>query len=470
MSDKHISVKSTKLSQILDKPVRWFAIFVIIFAQIIQYVFNPKGTFVGDSFGYGYGPARDWEKFSFFGNSLRNWPIVGINLVLNKPELQILAQSMFSTFAWCLLILSLSKTLKSKHYLLAIISISSLALSPKILSWNSVVLSESYSISLIIILFAMVLKLMRNATLPGKIVFVFTFYLWISLHPRNFVFACLLIIAFVALYFRVFLRFLINNKSVTAIICLILIHAFVVTENQGKQPFGQNITYSQVTAFYTFSNHPSSSQIKAELLRVPEMRCIATSEIEDIFDLVSFASENCQESLSWIDSNFKSWYLQFQAKNPKLVLTLINYGLIAGNSPSNLYAPYISILPIPIDMLFFGDRNFFLGSVNSKSEQIDLESLKVSAPIYLWIAVYFSFFFSFFWRKYYSNLKNREPLKEYLLVLTTWAFISQVSVFLIMPSEHFRLSIQFYLIFIISLISYFTINSTEEGLKPSIPR
>ena len=470
MLKKNFFGKSRKQIQILDKPVSLFAIFIIVFAQIIQYVFNPKGTFVGDSFAYGYGPDRNWEKLSFLGNSLRNWPIVGLNLILHEPEFQILAQTVLSAFAWCLLIFVLSNTIKEKYCLFVNILISCLAISPKILSWNSVILAESYSISLIIILFAIGLKLMKNASRSGKIYFIFTFYLWISLHPRNFYFAILLIFIFIILFFRSFLSLLKNNKLSALIICFFIIHTFIVSENQGKQPFGKDITYNQVTAFYTFSNHPSSSQVRNELAKIPEMKCITSSNIDDIFELVIFASGNCQDSLSWIDSNFKSWYLQFQAKNPKFVLTLMNYGLVGGNSPANLYAPYISILPQSLDMLFFGDRNFFLGSLSSKDEKINLASLKVFVPIYLWIAIYGSILVLFSLRKIRPIVNYSDPLIKYQMFLTSWAFVSMLSVFLIMPSEHFRLGIQFYSIFIISLICTFTIESTEEDSRPIIPK
>jgi len=446
--------------------MRLFAIFIITIAQTVQYVFNPKGAYVGDSFAYGYGPVRDWDNFSFFGNSLRNWPIVGMNLILHKPEFQVLAQSVLSVFAWSFLIIVLSTTIKAKYSSIVVILISCLAISPKILSWNSVILAESYSISLIVILFSIQLKLMKSETKFGKLYFVLTFYLWISLHPRNFYFAILFIVVFIVLRFKTFWNLLISNKLVTIILCVLIIHVFIVSQNQGNQPFGENITYNQVSAFYAFSNHPSSSQVKDELLEVPEMKCIAASTIDDIFELVRFASRNCQTSLSWIDSNFKPWYVQFQAKNPKFALTLVNYGLVASNSPASLYAPHISILPIPIDMLFFGERNFFLGSMDSRSAEIDLGSLKVFAPVYLWTAIFLFILLLYFSRKNHSISFCQNSLIKHLMILTAWAFASMISVFLIMPSEHFRLGIQFYCIFLISLICSVSTESTKDGARP----
>ena len=470
MLKQYNSEKSQILKKLFNKPMRLFAILTITIAQTIQYLFNPKGSYVGDSFAYGYGPVRDWDSFSFFGNSLRNWPIVGMNLILNNPEFQVLFQSVLSVFAWSFLVIVLSAAIKAKYSSIVTILISCLAISPKILSWNSVILAESYSISLIVILFSIQLKLMKNATRSGKIYFVLIFYLWISLHPRNFYFAILLIVLFIALMFKNFLNLLMSNKITTIIICFLMIHVFIVSQNQGNQPFGENITYNQVAAFYAFSNHPSSSQVKDALLEVPEMKCITASTIDDIFELVKFASKNCQSSLSWIDSNFKLWYVNFLAKNPNFALTLVNYGLVAGNSPATLYAPHITILPMPIDMLFFGERNFFLGSMDSRSAEIDLQSLKVFAPVYLWVAIFLFILLLYFSRKNHSIIFCKNPLITHLLILTTWAFVSMISVFIIMPSEHFRLGIQFYCIFLVSLVCSVSIESTNDGSRPIISK
>ena len=73
-------------------------------AALINFFFNPYGLQVGDSIAYAFGGQQNFDLLSFTGHSLRNWPVVLINLVLSNNLLQILVQSLFSAFSWSFLI------------------------------------------------------------------------------------------------------------------------------------------------------------------------------------------------------------------------------------------------------------------------------------------------------------------------------------------------------------------------------
>ena len=76
----------------------------IFAASLINFFFNPYGLQVGDSIAYAFGDQQNFDLLSFTGHSLRNWPVVLINLVLSKSLLQIFVQSLFSAFSWSFLI------------------------------------------------------------------------------------------------------------------------------------------------------------------------------------------------------------------------------------------------------------------------------------------------------------------------------------------------------------------------------
>ena len=424
---------------------------LIIFAQALQFALNPSGSQVGDSYAYGFGAERDWSKFSFSGDALRNWPIVLVNLILLDPKMQIFFQTIFSTLVWCFLINTISKIIQ-KHYLLpSFILISVFSLSPFILSWNSVILAESYSISLIVLVFTLTLRLIHKPSSANKISLVITSYLWLSVHNRNLLAGLVLIGLLISLTWKKIPSLVMNNKSLTFLVVIFIAHLVIVGSNQKDQNYGENVSYNQVLPFYVFSNHPSAPEIQSRLLRVPEMYCMSKGNFNDLNSLVQFASNNCSESLQWMDSNFRIWYLKFLVANPKILLTMVNGGIIASNSPSNLYAGSLSIMPRSATAFYFGDRNYFLGSQENITSAIPVDTIILNAPIYLWMLIFLILFFMSLPRLSARNELPRIFLFP-LLLIGSWALLWIFIMPIVIPSEFFRLTIQFYTILILSCI------------------
>ena len=175
-------------------PLTAFCSLLIISANLLQFSLKPTGFSQGDSWAYGYGSVRNWSNLSFTGEALRKWPIVLINTTLASPTLQTLFQFILSITAWCSLIWVLSKYLDNR---LITVLITILALSPQVLSWNSVHLSESYAISTgIIILSTLFSKYKENKTFVFALLSLFVF---LNTKPSNFL-AFLLLTPILSLY------------------------------------------------------------------------------------------------------------------------------------------------------------------------------------------------------------------------------------------------------------------------------
>lgn len=365
--------------------------------------------------------------------------------------LQILIQTIFSIFVWCYLLRTVSKIVKQRYLLSCYTLICVLSLSPYILSWNSVILAESYSISFIVLIFSLIIRIMCYPSIAHKLSLIFSTYLWLSIHNRNLLAGVLLLVFLTLLFIKKIYSLVLKNKLLTFLIGILMIHLVIIGNNQKDENYGDNISYSQVLPFYVFSNHPSASEIQKRLLQVPEMECMSAGNFDDLNLLVQFTARNCPESLMWIDTNFVLWYLKFLVTNPNITLTMINAGVIAANSPSTLYAGSLSVVPKSVTAIYFGERNFFLGLQDNITQVVPVDTIRLTSPIYLWMFIFMCIIFISF-----KNFSLRNSSSQLFLILFlligSWALIWILIMPIVIPSEFFRLSIQFYTILILSCI------------------
>jgi len=240
----------------------------IFVASIINFLFNPFGLQVGDSIAYAFGSQENFQLLSFTGNSLRNWPIVFMNLILANSLLQILVQSLFSAFSWSFLIHHYNKSnlLRKREFsvLTAILFMTS-----QNLTWNATQLAESYSISLVIVLLALLINLIANKSDFNTFIFILCVYLWASIHGRNFstlvVFGTIFTIAFFKKYKLPNLNLLLSFRRVSLLFLslVLLTHLLIVSNNQSKQEYEVGIGYKALAYTYTFASQPEAARVRS---------------------------------------------------------------------------------------------------------------------------------------------------------------------------------------------------------------
>jgi hypothetical protein len=214
----------------------------IFVAALTNFFFNPYGLQVGDSIAYAFGNQPNFDLLSFTGHSLRNWPVVLINLVLSNSLLQILAQSLFSAFSWSFLIFQYyrSNLLRKKEF--AIFTVL-LFMTSQNLTWNSTQLAESYSISFVVLFLALSIKLKSNKSAFNAFKLILVTYLWALIHGRNFstlvVFATIFSFAFLLKpNFRKLNLHLTFKRFVLIFVTLVLLlHVLTVSNNQSNQEY-----------------------------------------------------------------------------------------------------------------------------------------------------------------------------------------------------------------------------------------
>ena len=132
-------------------------------------------------------------------------------------------------------------------------------------------------------------------------------------------------------------------------------------------------------------------------------------------------------------------------------------GFIAGNTPVSLYAPNLSILPKPLQDLFFGERNFALRNLGFEpygeyeAEEYDRSGMEVVVPILAWLGIAFSLLLILVSRKQLRGILQDKAVKlDFILIAAGVAGVTINSI--AVPTEWFRENIYFFSIIYISLI------------------
>ena len=234
---------------------------------------------------------------------------------------------------------------------------------------------------------------------------------------------------------------------------------FVVTWlNHPNQEFNRDINYRTYTAIAVLTDvNPRADILHAELSKVDELKCLEIGNPKSYEFYASKLGGECQESKLWISENFYQWYAKFLLSHPQEPIQLAAAGFIAGNSPVSLYAPNLSILPKPIQDLFFGERNFalrnlgFLPYGEYETEEYDRSGMEVVVPILAWLGIAFALLLILLSRKSLRGLLRSKAVKlDYILVAAGVAGVSINSI--AVPTEWFRENIYFFTLIYVSLI------------------
>jgi hypothetical protein len=414
---------------------------LIVTTNLLVFLMQPSGFSQGDSWGYGYGNFRNWDQLSFTGNSLRKWPVVLINSMLGNSTLQILFQSVISTLSWSYLLLTVNKVYNNNFLINAMITI--LAINPYITSWNTIQLSESYSISFLILLISISLRLKYYNSVKLKFYLILVLTLFLNTKPSN-----LISLIITLSLFSIFnLRKLTSqkpNKIFIIIVILVIAYSGLLSFNQSNQKLqeeGFGITYTAAQAVSVISNtNPEAAKVTSTLPNIEALACLKDYYLDKPETITNVLKTKCLRSQEWLDKNFNKHYAKFLISNPIYALELVSLSILAGNSPYSTYGGTVSILPASFESFYFGNRNYALRLDNFSAQNIPVEKLRVNAPIILWFLVFFmiTIFNRLKYSRDFSNQLSQNSMLNYLFV---FGFFIIISTAIVVPNEWYRQTI-----------------------------
>jgi len=184
--------------------------FVYLVLQIKSYLDVREAVLIGDSWSYLYGASLDLNDPAFFSER-RPWGILLIYKILGNSQTAIeIFQLSLSAVAWLWLSWTFVRSLKNQWIkLTGFVVTLGFSLSPIVQLWNHTVLSESLSISLLVLILAVFVQLSQQWKPRYLFWLILFFVLWMSFREANayialFVALALLIMGFARQTFRAY--------------------------------------------------------------------------------------------------------------------------------------------------------------------------------------------------------------------------------------------------------------------------
>jgi hypothetical protein len=183
---------------------------VYLILQLKSHLEVREAALIGDSWSYLYGAGLDLSDPAFFSER-RPWAILLVYKILGNSQSAIdFFQISLSTLAWLWLAWTFARSLKNQWgKLTGFVATLGLSLTPTVQLWNHTVLSESLSISLLVLILALFVRLSQGWKWQNLFWLILLFALWMSFREANayiaiFIAFALLVMGFVRRTFRVY--------------------------------------------------------------------------------------------------------------------------------------------------------------------------------------------------------------------------------------------------------------------------
>jgi hypothetical protein len=327
--------------------------------QIGAGIHHPKAVELGDTTSYLEGASLKLNDPAFFSER-RPWGILLIYKLLGDSLTAIgLAQLAFSTVAWLFLAWMLIGSLKtSAGKLLGFVVVMGISLSPTVQAWNHAGLSESFSISMMIVILALFIGLLQRWRLSFFLVLIFFFALWLSIHEVNLYLGLLAasILFIIGLMRKNYRTFLILSFCIVAVAAVNSYLSSLYALPRWALPVAEVIT-KRILPVPEYREYFSSQGMPV----TPELMALSGRWAHsDNYAILN--SHQLRGFSKWLFMDGKTVYTKFLITHPIYTLTLpaVNVDEMLAVDFSQLIPGYKPALPAIVNELFFPVRWFWV--------------------------------------------------------------------------------------------------------------
>lgn len=347
-----------------------FFIIGILWLGIFYAQLNIDPAEFPDTPGYVGSPKRLEGYFSLTGHAQRGWPTVLAFWLVNTDNQRALLQAALFAISWTLLIVAWFKGKSRNHIILFGGLVTVLALTPRVLQWNSFLLSESISVSLVVAACAMLrFSFTENFLNQEKITrfsfvsFVFSIFLFsLAAVNRASLIPLTLVPVFMLLIF--FIRNIVSRKvfilgGIFALFFTVYPIQYNATTNAHWSSDGLRLSRSSFYFIYNTSYgslQPEWADMLWQNIEDQAPTCLkdyrgsAIDPGRNPYYQADLMVENCPEGIYWLNQNFDSAYLKFIYSHPMSTLRytseMLNF--IQDSTPYNA----VTLLPHSVSSLF----------------------------------------------------------------------------------------------------------------------
>jgi hypothetical protein len=268
-----------------------------------------------------YRPAdAGWLDFSAVLEAKRPFVMTFTYALIPNDQLRVVSQSLFFTFCWMSLLIAIYFALNKPWVRnLGLLSFWLLGFSSLTSQWESLVLSESLTISLLAASIAAVLVWLTNRKQKYLVISIILLIIAALIRPQLFV-----VVALSTLIWWVFGNRLISvTKNYISAGVLLTVGLLLAISQQvlNDARFSSDNLVNRTTWIYTNSLLPGSPFAERLRVALPESAPACIKPDGPLGDtagqfLIDEYRADCPEGLAWIKSEFQSFYFSFLLEDP----------------------------------------------------------------------------------------------------------------------------------------------------------
>ena len=329
----------------------FISLFYLI-AQVGAGIRVPKAVALGDTTSYLEGAGMQLSDPAFFSER-RPWGILLIYKLLGGSLSAIgIAQLMVSTLAWLSLVWVLVGSLRTTTgKLLGFVFTLGVSLSPMVQVWNHAGLSESLSISMMVLILGLLIGLLQRWRWAFFLALIFTFAVWVSIHEVNLYLGLLaaitlFIFGLVRKHYR---TFLVLSFSIAVILVINSHLSSLYGLPRWALPVAEVLT-KRILPVPEYLDYFSSQGMPV----TPELMALSGRWAHsDNFAILN--NLKLRKFSNWLFKDGRTIYAKFLVAHPIYTLTmpLLNIHDMLAVDFSNLIPGYEPALPVIANELFF---------------------------------------------------------------------------------------------------------------------
>jgi hypothetical protein len=313
----------------------YFNISVLTFIWIIGCV-QAQSTPVRypDSPGYILGSsASDSASLSFEGNSFRAWPTSLFFALSDSDTSRVLYQSLFYLSAVTLFILTTTMKKSGLASYVGSLLLSSLFLSANVFQWNLAILSESTTLSFVLIALSFSYLSFESKQKSTLYFLAGEFFLLLACLTRPYLIVLMFIIGMIWLRKHFSIQKLAIASSVLLVFAFYIIGVNANINKYWGGDDSKGVTRNAISFYYLTSTDTRIDDLTNSLFRAlptdsPE--CLREKSSRASFkkepgpyNFVAIEITRCPSGIKWVNDNFVNFYVKFLFENPSYVFRTI---------------------------------------------------------------------------------------------------------------------------------------------------
>ena len=334
---------------------------IYLVLQIKSYLAVREAAMIGDTWSYLQGASLDFNDPAFYSER-RPWGILLIYKILGSSQACIeIFQHSISSMAWLWLAWLLARSIQNQIIkLTGFIVTLGFSLSPTVQSWNHAVLSESLSISLMVLILATFVHISQQWKWGYFLLLIPFFVFWMSIREANayialFVAFALLLMGFARSTFRIY-------WLLSFLICVVFSINYQLSSKYALPrwalPLAEVITHRilperEYLEYFTDNGMPVTPEL---------MMFSGKNANSDNYAIIN--SKRLRPFSRWLFNDAKNVYVKFLLSHPGYTVaspladikSLLGYNYYKGFDIPG-YSP---ALPTPVNEFFYPIRLFWL--------------------------------------------------------------------------------------------------------------